>query len=123
LAFASIPTTTPAETITDPDQATTTVVASAANAATTIALPILPSDMPNRIYPADQLSSTTDLTGFTLISILFNQELNWPFVVGSQISASQIFAYMPVLISTALGITGKVSLFSSNLFYRSSISR
>jgi len=97
LVFASIPTTTPTETITDPDQATTTVEPSAANAATTIVVPILPTDIPNRIYPADQLSPTTDFTGFTLISILFNQELNWPFVVGSQISMSQIFAYMPFL--------------------------
>jgi len=109
LAFASIPTTTPDETLTDPDQATTTVDSSAANAATTILVPVLPTGIPNRIYPADQLSPSTDLTGYTLISILFNQELNWPFVVNSQISASQIFAYLPVLISTALDITGKVS--------------
>jgi len=108
LAFASIPTTTAAGTLTDPDQAPTTVESSAANPATTILVPTLPSGIPNRIYPADQLSPTTDLTGYTLISILFNQELNWPFVVNSQISASQIFAYMPVLITTALDITGKV---------------
>jgi hypothetical protein len=98
-------------TLTNPDQATTTIAPSAANAATTLVVPVLPSDIPNRIYPADQLPPTTDLTGYTLISILFNQELNWPFVVNSQISASQIFAYMPVLITTALGITGKVSIF------------
>ena len=97
-------------------------MAAAANAATTIVVPILPTDIPNRIYPADQLSPTPDFTGFTLISILFNQELNWLFVVGSQISASQIFAYMPVFITTALGITGKL-FFSSNLFYPSSIFR
>jgi len=45
-----------------------------------------------------------DLSGFTIISILFNQELNWPFVVSNQISSSQIFAYLPVIITTALGL-------------------
>jgi hypothetical protein len=81
---------------------------SAATAATTIIVAPLPSGIPGRILPANQLPSDTDLTGYTLISILFNKELNWPFVVNSPISSSQIFAYMPVLIGAALGITGEL---------------
>lgn len=66
--------------------------------------------MPYRIYPADQLpNGGNTIPGFTLISILFNQELNWPFVVNSSVSSSQIFEYLPVLIQAALGIGRKFS--------------
>ena len=51
----------------------------------------------------------SDIPGYTLISILFNQELNWPFVVNSPVSSSQIFEYLPALIETALNISRKFS--------------
>jgi hypothetical protein len=35
---------------------------------------------------------------------LFNQSLNWPFVTTNPYSSSQIFAYFPPVITTALGI-------------------
>ncbi|KIK01323.1 hypothetical protein K443DRAFT_55282, partial [Laccaria amethystina LaAM-08-1] len=77
--------------LTDPDRATTTVNPTDAAAATTLTVAPLPTGIPPRIYPQDQLNSGTDLQGYTLISIFFNQELNWPIVVNNQVSSSQIF--------------------------------
>jgi hypothetical protein len=42
--------------------------------------------------------------GYTLISLLFDSQLNWPFVVGNTIASSQLFAYTPALVYTALDI-------------------
>ena len=67
----------------------------------------LPTGLPSRIYPQDGVSETADLSGFTLISILFNQELNWQFVATNQDSSSQIFAYFPLVLQTALGVGRK----------------
>jgi hypothetical protein len=71
--------------------------------ATTLTVPDLP-DIANRIYPKNPLDLTQNFDNYTLISILFDQELNWPFVVNSSVSSSQIFAYLPLIISTALQI-------------------
>ena len=72
--------------------------------------------MPYRIYPADQMTNGgNQVAGYTLISILFSQELNWPFVVNSPVSSSQIFAYLPVLIQTALNIDRKFFFFVNYL--------
>ena len=108
LALNSIPTVT--NSLTNPDQASSTV-----SAVPTGLLP-LPSGMPARIYPPTRLDPNTDLTGFTFIAILFDLELNWPFVVLSPISSTQIFAYIPIIIATALGIQGEFS-FLFLLFY------
>lgn len=43
---------------------------------------------------------TTD----TLISVLFNQSLNWEWVVANSDTQGQIFEYFPSIIATALGI-------------------
>jgi hypothetical protein len=56
------------------------------------------------IYPQNGIPDGQDLTGFSLISILFNQELNWEFVATNQDSSSQIFAFFPIVLQTALGI-------------------
>jgi hypothetical protein len=40
-----------------------------------------------------------------MISVLFDGGLGWEFVVNSDLSPSQIFAWFPVLVETALGIT------------------
>ena len=63
--------------------------------------------LPAIIYPSDMLSSRTDLTGYTFIAILFDESLNWRFVVGSPVSSTQIFAYVPILIATALQLPGE----------------
>jgi hypothetical protein len=109
LALASLASTgSAAGTLTDPDAATTTVSPVASPppaAATTLAAQALPAGIPSRIYPPAQLDLKQDFSGYTLISILFNQELNWPFVVNSPIASSQIFAFVPPLVYTALGVS------------------
>ena len=104
LALNTLP-TTPAISLTNPDQASSTALP--ITAVPTTLLP-LPSGMPARIYPPDRLDPNTDLTGFTFIAILFDLELNWPFVVLSPVSSTQIFAYIPIIIATALGIDGEI---------------
>lgn len=96
-----MPTQTVPDTITNPDQPTTTVLP-----ATAIPPTALPSGIPARIVPPDQLNPDTDLTGYSFIGILFNLDLNWLFVVNNPVSSTQIFAYMPIIIATALGIPG-----------------
>lgn len=108
LAFTSVPTDTPqVETLTNPDEVPSSVSSIPQTTATTIiAPPPLPTGIPGRIYPRDQLDlSSQNLAGYTLISLMFNSELNWEFVVDSSLTSSQIFAYVPVLIENALGIT------------------
>ena len=105
MAVTSIPTAL-VTSLTNPDQAIST--ASPTTVVPASLLP-LPSGMPARIYPPDPLDLSTTLTGYTFIGILFDQELNWPFVVDSPVSATQIFAYMPMIIATALGIQGERS--------------
>jgi len=73
------------------------------SSATTLAPPSLPN-IPNMIFPKTQLDLNQNFSGYTLISILFDQELNWPFVVNNSVSSSQIFAFLPLIISTALQI-------------------
>ncbi|KAK2465783.1 hypothetical protein APHAL10511_002327 [Amanita phalloides] len=96
---SSIPTS--AMTLTTPT--TTVPLTTATNIP--VNTPPLPSGIPWRIYPSSQLANGgRNIAGYTLISILFDQELNWPFVVDSPISSSQIFAWMPALITGAVGI-------------------
>jgi hypothetical protein len=94
----------------NPDEATTTLntetAGSAAVATATFLAAPLPSDLPSRIYPRNGYQKGEDVTGFTLISLLFNQELNWPFVARNELSSAQIFAYMPAILNTALGLSG-----------------
>lgn len=109
LALTSIPTTTGLDPITNPDQASSTVLP--ASAVPTTSLP-LPSGMPARIFPPDRLDPNTDLTGFTFIAILFDLELNWPFVASNAVSSTQIFAFIPIIVSTALSIDSELFFFS-----------
>ncbi|KAF8621399.1 hypothetical protein AX15_007811, partial [Amanita polypyramis BW_CC] len=102
LALASVA-PTKSLTITNPDAPTTTF--SLSPSASGANVPPLPSGIPYRIYPMSQLpNGGSAIPGYTMISILFNQELNWPFVVSNWLSSSQIFAYIPVLITMALNI-------------------
>jgi len=70
--------------------------------------PLLPRQPQRRrhVFLVRQLDPNTDLTGYTFIGILFDQDLNWPFVVNSPVSSTQIFAYVPIIIAMALGISG-----------------
>jgi len=90
----------------NPDAPTTTVSSVPGPTASNLNPPALPAGLPWRIYPQDTApGGGGQITGFTLISILFDQSLNWPFVVGSDVASSQIFAYMPSIVEAALNIT------------------
>lgn len=93
-----------AMTITNPDQATTTIALPNPTAAATATQVPLPTGIPSRIYPQNGVDGSAP-PGFTLISLLFNQDLNWNFVVQHQETASQLFAFVPVILQGALGIT------------------
>ncbi|KAL1744089.1 hypothetical protein HDZ31DRAFT_39479, partial [Schizophyllum fasciatum] len=109
LAFAPDSTSTsstPITTNTDPDAPTSTFDPNTIQPSTTLSVSSLPSSLPRRIYPANGLDSESDTSDKTLISLLFNiGSLNWDFVSTSDVSASQIFAYMPIIIQNSLGIT------------------
>ncbi|KAJ3755780.1 hypothetical protein EV360DRAFT_49138, partial [Lentinula raphanica] len=105
LEVASVSSTPTSRTLTNPDQATTTLSQTTLSASAPLATAALPSSLPYRILPQDQISSSDDLTGYTLVSLLFDLQLNWPFVVNSADSSSQLFAFMPVILQTALGLT------------------
>ncbi|KAH9846427.1 hypothetical protein C2E23DRAFT_872378 [Lenzites betulinus] len=95
-------------TLTDPDAATTfnlTIPTTTAAADSKPTQAPLPSNLPSVIFPAEgSHPGDPDLTGYTLISILFDSALSWSFVTGNSGSPSQIFAWMPLIIQTALGL-------------------
>jgi hypothetical protein len=96
-------TTTPTASLSDPDQATFTP--SPVTTLTVGAQPTLPADLPTIIYPSEKIvNSKDDVVGLTAITLLFDQGLNWPWVARNDVSAGQIFAFMPQAISTALQI-------------------
>jgi hypothetical protein len=105
LIVAPVAPTPAAIPLTDPDQATTTLSIPDVAPTNTLTQAALPTGIPSRIFPQDGIPDGTDLSGLTLISILFNQELNWQFVATHQDSSSQIFAFFPTVLQTALGIT------------------
>ncbi|TCD62106.1 hypothetical protein EIP91_007481 [Steccherinum ochraceum] len=61
--------------------------------------------MPARILPAQGIPPDADLSGYTFISILFDPSLRWSWVTSNTDAASQIFAYTPVLIQNAIGVS------------------
>ncbi|KAF7296536.1 hypothetical protein HMN09_01060600 [Mycena chlorophos] len=99
LAIASMPTTS-SLSLSNPDAPTTTVsfTASAQTALTTAALP---SGLPSRIYPPSGVVNSPG-GNYSFISLLFDGYLGWDFVCTSDVSSSQIFAFMPVILATAL---------------------
>ncbi|KAG6876704.1 hypothetical protein C0993_000968 [Termitomyces sp. T159_Od127] len=107
LAVAPAPTTTSSITITNPDAPMTTLslVSEPGTAPMTTLPQPLPSGLPSRIVPPTPLDLSQVTNQYTMISILFDEELNWPFVVGNQLSSSQIFAWITVIIQTALNLT------------------
>ncbi|KAJ3896925.1 hypothetical protein GG344DRAFT_85038 [Lentinula edodes] len=105
LEVASVSSSATSQTLSNPDQATTTFPQTTLSASAPLATAALPSSLPYRILPQDQLASNEDLSGYTLVSLLFDLQLNWPFVVSSPDSSSQLFAYMPVILQNSLGLT------------------
>ena len=52
----------------------------------------------------------------TVITVLFNQQLNWVLETSNSDPSSQMFAYFPGVISTALGIDSAFSLRGVSFF-------
>ncbi|KAF9031735.1 hypothetical protein BJ165DRAFT_1358167, partial [Panaeolus papilionaceus] len=88
----------PDQVIATTDSAGSTIVA----LPTVVAPPALPSGIPARILPGNPIDPNADLTGYSLVSIAFTNELNWLFVTDNELSSGQIFAYLPTLILAAL---------------------
>lgn len=94
--------------LTDPDQVPTSTSFSTSRTPTVApSIVSLPSGVPARIVPGSGGvdPGVDNLNGYTLIAILFTLELSWETVVQNPDSPGQIFAWLPELIQTALGIT------------------
>ena len=91
--------------MTDPDAPTTTLSLIAPSSSLTgqVTPVALPSDLPARIYPVNQIGNLPN--GYTLCSILYDFTLPWPFVAGNTQSQGQLFAWTQVLIMNALNIS------------------
>ncbi|KNZ57885.1 uncharacterized protein VP01_204g10 [Puccinia sorghi] len=61
-----------------------------------------PSSWPRYIVPANAPTSTP--ANSTLISILFTEALNWPWLVTNSNASSQVLVFMPQLIASTLQI-------------------
>lgn len=59
--------------------------------------------MPARIYPPGGMIQSPG-PGYTLISLLFDNALPWPLVATNPDSSTQLFAWTPLIITTALGL-------------------
>ncbi|KAK4498985.1 hypothetical protein PRZ48_009496 [Zasmidium cellare] len=90
------PTTTPSPTVTE--SGSNMPVDSSTSSASTG----LPTYMPRLIQPPGGMPQAPANT--TLIQVGFNYGLNFPFVVSTENSASQIFAYLPQGIAYTLGL-------------------
>ncbi|KAG6876703.1 hypothetical protein C0993_000967 [Termitomyces sp. T159_Od127] len=110
LAVAPLPTTTSPATITNPDAPPLTFSLSLESGTAQITTPAqpLPSGLPSRIVLPTLLDLNQVTSQYQGITITFDEDLNWSFVVDSQLSSSQIFAWLPVIIQTALNLTCKI---------------
>lgn len=90
-------------TITDPDAPQSMIPVTATG--TAVATPSLPPTLPQQILPNPPLDmSPTNLDGDTFITIAFNLDLNYQFVVGDLQTQGQMFLYLPILFGSVLGI-------------------
>ncbi|KAH9973915.1 hypothetical protein BJV74DRAFT_194351 [Russula compacta] len=105
LLGVSVQTSPIPSSMTDPDAPTTTLSLIAPSSSLTGQVtPVpLPSDLPARIYPVNQIGNLPG--GYTLCSILFDSSLPWDFVASNTQSQGQIFAWTQVLIMNALNIS------------------
>ncbi|KAF8517378.1 hypothetical protein BU17DRAFT_49910, partial [Hysterangium stoloniferum] len=103
LVIAASPITTPMPNPTDPDALpSTTLTLSSGDKTAPPAVPTLPANLPSKLFPPGPIAQPGP--GDALISILFRLELNWAFVVKNDQASGQLFLYMPLIISTALGL-------------------
>ncbi|KAG0704771.1 hypothetical protein DFH29DRAFT_981268 [Suillus ampliporus] len=96
-------TSTAAPTNSNPDVPTTTLsLASAAPTSQPSAAPF--PNIPQFIEPQPRLNIQDVPTSDVMVSVLFDQSLNWEWVVSNSDTQGQIFEYFPQVIATALGI-------------------
>jgi hypothetical protein len=70
--------------------------------------PTLPPNLPEMILPVPPLdTSPQNLAGMTLITLLFEPQLGYQFVLGNEQTQGQVWAFMPQAIGNALGITSE----------------
>lgn len=67
----------------------------------------LPSSIPGVIYPPTGAPDTSDLDGFSLASILFQDTLSWETMLNSQVDQSDMFAFFPDVLLASLNLNGK----------------
>ncbi|KAH9891983.1 hypothetical protein C8Q73DRAFT_98786 [Cubamyces lactineus] len=108
LFVASTTSSSAVTSATDPDQPVTTLSVSAPTSAAPDNAPSqapLPKDIPLQILPAmGSHPGDGDLVGYSEISLLFDLALDWVFVAKNSSSSSQIFAWMPPILQTALNL-------------------
>ncbi|KAH8979904.1 hypothetical protein EDB92DRAFT_1820751 [Lactarius akahatsu] len=111
-----VPTSSPV-TLSDPDAVPPTLtIVSASNLPSTTTPVLLPSNLPARIYPPTQVDPNS-LSGFSLVSILFDQFLSWSFVAQNTQSQGQLFLWLPTIIQSALGLPSEqVKTFALQVF-------
>ncbi|KAG1743256.1 uncharacterized protein EDB91DRAFT_1051499 [Suillus paluster] len=103
-------TSTVVPTNVNPDVPTTTLsLASAAPTSQPSAAPF-PTYLPQFIVPQTALNTQDVPTSDVMVSVLFNQSLNWVWVATNSDTPGQIFEYFPQVIATALGIDVSVVL-------------
>jgi len=90
----------------NPDVPATTLSLASAPPTSQPTAAALPTYLPLVIVPQTQLNIQDVPTSDTLISVLFNQSLNWEWVATNLDTPGQIFEYFPEVIATALGIDG-----------------
>ncbi|KDN48290.1 hypothetical protein RSAG8_02882, partial [Rhizoctonia solani AG-8 WAC10335] len=92
---------------TDPDAAMTTSTPATTQSGTPTTTIAFPSALPTRIVPVGGVNpekDTDQLKGYSLISLLFTNQLSWVFVTQHAEATGQLFAYTPQMIETALGL-------------------
>ena len=85
--------------LTNPDAPTTTI------SVQPTAPQSLPTNLPSRIYPFGGATNNAVNSTVSLVSLLFDNDLSWSFVVNNQDSAGQLLSWTPFLITSALGLS------------------
>ena len=98
-------------TLSDPDEATTSVSVATTIAATAApSQAALPAAIPSTIFPPGGQPANPG-ADFTLITISLDDALPWVSVVNNDQSALQLLSWMQVIIKTALSVDGTFFFF------------
>ncbi|KAJ6471315.1 hypothetical protein C8R47DRAFT_1297800, partial [Mycena vitilis] len=97
LALASVSSTS-SLSLSDPDAPTTTISLTA-SAPTALTTAPLPSGLPSRIYPPTGPIANPG-GNYSFVSLLFDGYLGWDFVCTNDVSSTQLFALVPLLLAS-----------------------